>query len=53
VGGEIGLALGLSCSPQQTGAIQNLFSAIALSGVQLMLHGTQPILGVHGVSRGG
>jgi hypothetical protein len=51
VGGEVGLLAGLSCSPQQTWTIQNLLSFVALSGVQLTLHGTQPILGVHGVSR--
>jgi hypothetical protein len=51
VGGEIGLPSGLGCSPQQTGTIQNRLCVVALSGVQLTLHGTQPILGVHGVSR--
>jgi hypothetical protein len=42
VGGEVGLPPRLSCSPQQTGTIQNLLSVITLSGVQLSLHGTQP-----------
>jgi hypothetical protein len=51
VGGELGLPPGLSCSPQQKGTIQNLFSIIALSGVQLLLHGTKLILDIHGVSR--
>jgi hypothetical protein len=51
VGGEVGLPLRLSCSPQQTGAIQNLLSVITLSGVQLPLHGKQPIFSIHWVSR--
>jgi hypothetical protein len=52
VGGEIGLPPGLSCSPQQTWTIQKvLLSIVALSDVQLSLHGTQPVFGVHGVSR--
>jgi hypothetical protein len=51
VGGEVGLPRRLSCSPQQMGAIQNLLSIITLSGVQLPLHGTQPIFSINGVSR--
>jgi hypothetical protein len=51
VGDEIGLPPGLGCSPQQMGTIQKLFSVIALSGVQCMLYGTQPILDIHGVGR--
>jgi hypothetical protein len=51
MGGEVRLPPGLCCSPQQTGTIENILSAIALSGVQLMLHGKQSILGIHGVNR--
>jgi hypothetical protein len=51
VGGEIGLPPGLSCSPQQTGTIQNFLSIIALGSVQLTLQGMHLILGIHGVSR--
>jgi hypothetical protein len=51
VGGEVGLPLRLSCSPQQTGTIQNFLSIVILSDVQLLLHGTQPIFSIHGVSR--
>jgi hypothetical protein len=51
VGGEIGLPPRLSCSPQQTETIHNFFPVIALSGVQLTLHGTQPFFGIDGVSR--
>jgi hypothetical protein len=51
MGGEVGLPPRLSCSPQQTGTIQNLLSVITLSGVQLPLHGTQPIFSIHGVSK--
>jgi hypothetical protein len=50
-GGEVGLPPRLSCSPQQTGTIQNFLSVITLSDVQLPLHGTQPIFSIHGVSR--
>jgi hypothetical protein len=51
MGGEVGLPSRLSCSPQQIGTIQNLLSIITLSGVQLPLHGTQPIFSIDGVSR--
>ena len=51
VGGEVGLPPRLSCSPQQTGTIHNLLYVITLSDVQLPLHGVQPILSIHGVSR--
>jgi hypothetical protein len=51
VGGEVGLSPRLSCSPQQTGTIQNFLYVITLSGVQLPLHGTQPVFSIHGVSR--
>jgi hypothetical protein len=51
VGGEVGLPPRLSCSAKQTGTIQNLLSVITLSGVQLLLHGTQPIFSIHGVCR--
>jgi hypothetical protein len=51
MGGEVRLPPGLCCSPQQTGTIEIILSAIALSGVQLMLHGKQSILGIHGVNR--
>jgi hypothetical protein len=33
------------------GTIQNFLSVVALSGVQLPLHGTQPIFSIHGVRR--
>jgi hypothetical protein len=51
VGGEVGLPPRLSCSPEQAGTIQNFLSIVTLSGVQLPLHGTQPIFSIHGVSR--
>jgi hypothetical protein len=51
VGGEVGLPPILSCSSQQTGTIQNFLPVVTLSGVQLPLHGTQPIFSIHGVSR--
>jgi hypothetical protein len=51
VGGEVGLPPRLSCSSQQTGTIQNFLPVITLSGVQLLLHGTQPIFSIHGVRR--
>jgi hypothetical protein len=50
VDGEVGLPPRLSCSPQQTGTIQNFLSVITLSGVQLPLHGTQPIFNINGVN---
>jgi hypothetical protein len=51
MGGEIGLPPRLSCSPQQTGTIQNFLSVITLSGVQLLLHCAQPVFSIHGVRR--
>jgi hypothetical protein len=51
VRGEVGLPPRLSCSSQQTGTIQNFLPVVALSGVQLPLHGTQPIFNIHGVRR--
>jgi hypothetical protein len=51
VGGEVGLPPRLSCSSQQTGTIQNFLPVVTLSGVQLPVHGTQPIFSIHGVSR--
>jgi hypothetical protein len=51
MGGEVGLPPRLSCSPQQTGTIQNLLSVITLSGVHLPLHSTWPIFNIHGVSK--
>jgi hypothetical protein len=51
MGGEIRLPPRLGCSSQQTGTIYNFFPVITLSGVQLSLHGTQPIFSIHGVRR--
>jgi hypothetical protein len=51
VGGEVGLLPRLGCSSQQTGTIQNFLPIVTLSGVQLSLHGMQPIFSIHGVSR--
>jgi hypothetical protein len=51
IGGEIRLPPGLSCSSQQTGTIQNFLPVVTLSGMQLPLHSTQPIFGIHGVRR--
>jgi hypothetical protein len=51
MGGEVGLSPRLSCSSQQTGTIQNFLPVVTLSGVQLPLHGTQPIFSIHGVRR--
>jgi hypothetical protein len=53
MGGEVGLPLRLCCSPQLSGTIQHLLMIAALGSVQLTLHGTQPIFGVHGISRVG
>jgi hypothetical protein len=50
MGGEIGLPPRLCCSPQLSGTIQHLLTIVALGSVQLMLHGTQPIFSVHGIS---
>jgi hypothetical protein len=49
--GEIRLSPRLSCSSQQTGAIQNFLPVITLSGVQLPLHCAQPVFSIHGVRR--
>jgi hypothetical protein len=51
MGGEIGLPPRLGCSSQQTGTIQNFLPVVALSSVQLPLHGMQPIFSIHGVRR--
>jgi hypothetical protein len=51
MGGEGGLPPRLGCSPQQTGTIQHFLSVVTLSGVQLPLHGTQPIFSICGVCR--
>jgi hypothetical protein len=53
MGGEVRLPSGLCCSPQQMGTIQNLFSIVALSSVQLPLYCAQPVFGIHGVCRVG
>jgi hypothetical protein len=51
MGDEIRLPPRLGYSFQQTGTIQNFLLVIALSGVQLLLHSTQPIFSIHGVRR--
>jgi hypothetical protein len=51
MGGEVRLPPRLRCSPQLSGTIQHLLMIIALGSVQLMLHGTQLIFGVHGISK--
>jgi hypothetical protein len=51
VGGEVGFPPRLGCSPKQMRTIQHFLSVVKLSGVQLPLHGTQPIFSIHGVSR--
>jgi hypothetical protein len=53
MGGEVRLPPRLGCSPQLSGTIQHLLTVVALGSVQLMLHGTQPIFSVHGISRVG
>jgi hypothetical protein len=53
MGGKIGLPPRLGCSSQQTGTIKNFLPVVALSGVQLPLHGAQPIFSNHGVRRVG
>jgi hypothetical protein len=53
MGGEVRLPTRLCCSPQLLGTIQHLLTIVALSSVQLTLHGTQPIFGIHGISRVG
>jgi hypothetical protein len=53
MGSEVGLPPRLCCSPQLSGTIQHLLMIVALGSVQLTLHGTQPIFGVHGISRVG
>jgi hypothetical protein len=50
VGGDIGLPPRLSWSPQHTGTIQHFLPIVTLSGVQLPLHGAQPIFSIHRVS---
>ena len=49
--GEVRLSPRLCCSPQLSGTIQHLLTIVALSSMQLTLHGTQPIFHVHGISR--
>jgi hypothetical protein len=51
MGGEIGLPPRLGCSSQQMGTIQNFLPVVALSGVQLSFHSTQPIFSIHGIRR--
>jgi hypothetical protein len=53
MGGEVRLPPRLCCSPQLSGTIQHLSTVVALGSVQLMLHGTQPIFRIHGISRVG
>jgi hypothetical protein len=53
MGGEVGLPPRLCCSSQLSGTIQHLLTIVALGSVQLTLHGTQPIFGVHGIIRVG
>jgi hypothetical protein len=53
MGGEVGLPPRLCCSPQLSGIVQHLLTIVALSSVQLVLHDTQPIFRVHGISRVG
>jgi hypothetical protein len=38
-------------SSQQTGTIQNFLPVVTLSGMQLSLHGAQPVFSIHGVRR--
>jgi hypothetical protein len=53
MGGKIRLPPRLCCYPQLSGTVQHLLMIVALGSVQLMLHGTQPIFSVHGISRMG
>jgi hypothetical protein len=53
ISGEVRLPPILGCSPQLSGTVQHLLTIVALVSVQLTLHGTQPIFGVHGISRVG
>jgi hypothetical protein len=53
MGGKVRLPPRLGCSPQLLGTVQHLMTIVALGSVQLTLHGTQPIFGVHGISRVG
>jgi hypothetical protein len=53
MGGEVRLPPRLCCSPQLSGTIQHLLTIVALGSVQLSFYGTQPIFGVHGISRVG
>jgi hypothetical protein len=51
--GEVRLPPRLCCYPQLSETIQHLLMLVTLSSVQLTFHGTQPIFGVHGISRMG
>jgi hypothetical protein len=51
--GEVKLPPRLCCSPQLSRTMQHLLMIVALSSVQLTLHGTQPIFRVHEISRVG
>jgi hypothetical protein len=53
MGGEVRLPPRLGCSPQLSGTVQHLLTIIALGSVQLSLHSTQLIFGVHGINRVG
>jgi hypothetical protein len=53
MGGKVRLPPRLGCSPQLSGTVQHLLTIIALGSVQLTLHSTQPIFGVHGIIRVG
>jgi hypothetical protein len=53
MGGEVRLPPRLGYSPQLSRTVQHLLTIVALGSVQLTLHGTQPIFGVHGISRMG
>jgi hypothetical protein len=53
MGGEVRLPPRLGCSPQLSGTVQHLLTIVTLGSVQFMLHSTQPIFGVHGISRVG
>jgi hypothetical protein len=51
--GEVRLPPRLCCSPQLSRTVQHLLMIVALSRVQLTLHGTHPIFSVQGISRMG
>jgi hypothetical protein len=53
MGGEVRLPPTLGSSPQLLGTVQHLLTIVALGSVQITFHGTQPIFGVHGISRMG